>query len=78
MGRFSSQISIAMPQTSRVGNLSESLSLIHYIAVDLLQKLCSDEATDRTWADKVLGTMNLCVVDLEAQGLENFPEWLEN
>ena len=34
-------------------------------------------AADRTWADEVICTTNLCVVDLEAQGLENFTEWRE-
>ena len=33
--------------------------------------------TDRTWADKGLCIKNLYVVDLEAQGLGNFPEWRE-
>ena len=32
-------------------------------------------AADRTWADEVICTINLRVVDLEAQGLENFLEW---
>ena len=32
----------------------------------------------RTWDDKGLHTPNLCVVELEAQGFENLPEWQKN
>ena len=45
--------------------------------MELLQNLCADVATDRTWDDKGLHTTNIRVVELEAQGLENFPEWRE-
>ena len=77
-GASASQISIEMPQMFRVGDFLESLSLIQDRAVELLKKLCADVAADSTWADKGLLTTNICVADLEAQGLENFHEWQEN
>ena len=49
-----------------------------YIYVELFQKLCINLATDRSWSDEGLRTTNIYVVDLEAQELENFPEWREN
>ena len=39
--------------------------------------MCDDAAADRTWDDKGLHKTNICVVDLEAQELEHFPEWRE-
>ena len=45
--------------------------------MEILRKMCTNVAAERTWADKGLCTMNICVVDLEAKGLENFPEWRE-
>ena len=76
-GASASKISNAMTQTFRVGSFLESLILRQDRAVELLQNLCADVATDRTWDDKGLRTTNLRVVELEAQGLENFPEWRE-
>ena len=66
-GSLESQLSISMPQTFRLGAFLESLSLIHDRAVEILQKLCTDVAVDRSWTDKGLCTTNLSVVDLEAQ-----------
>ena len=74
-GASASQISIDMPQTFSVGAFLESLRLRQGRSLELLQNICTDLDSDRTWAEMVLCTMNHCVVDLEAQGLENFPEW---
>ena len=78
MGSLCSQISIVIPQRFILGAFLESLRLIQDRSMELLQKLCADVATDRTWADKSLHTTNLCVADLEAQGLKKFPEWQKN
>ena len=77
-GDSDSQISISMPQMFRVGYFLKYLSLRQDRAVELLKNLCADVAADRTWDDKGLRTTNLRTVELEAQGLENFPEWKEN
>ena len=45
--------------------------------MELFQKICADVATEGTWSDEGLRTTNLHGLDLEAQGLENFPEWQE-
>ena len=74
-GAVASHISIAMTHTFILGDLQESLSLRQDKYVERLQKLCADVALDRTWAEKGLHTTNIRVADLEAQGLENFPEW---
>ena len=76
-GDVSTHIPITMPQSFRLGAFLESLSLRHDRAVERLKKLCADVASDRTWDDKVLHTTNLRVEDLEAQVLENLPEWRE-
>ena len=65
-GISSSQLSISVPQTFRVGYFLESLSLRQYRAIELLKNLCSDVAADRNWADKGLRTTNFRVVDLGA------------
>ena len=77
-GDLDSQIYIAMPQTFRLGAFLESLSLRQDRAVYLLQKLCADVAADRTWYNRGRLATNICVADLEAQGLQNFPERWEN
>ena len=74
-GASASKNSNSTTQTFRVGSFLESLILRQDRAVELLQNLCADVATDMTWDDKGLHTTNLRVVELEAQGLENFPEW---
>ena len=74
-GTLASQLSMAMPQTFRVGAFLEYLILRQDIAVEILQNMFADVAEDRTWNDEGLHTKNICVVDLEAQGLEDFPEW---
>ena len=38
---------------------------------------CANVTSERNWADKGLHTTNLRVTDLEAQELENLPEWRE-
>ena len=73
-----SQLSISVSPTFRLEDFLYSLSLIQGIAVEFSKKLCADVAADSTWADKGLLTTNICVADLEAQGLENFHEWQEN
>ena len=70
-------MSIAMPHTFRVEYFLEPLRLRQDRSVKLPQKLCADVAADRTWDDKGLHTVNLRFVELEAQGLEQFPECRE-
>ena len=62
MRGLSSQISVAIPKTFRVGTLLDFISLIQDRAVDMLQNLCSSVAVNRTWAGKGLLTANLRVV----------------
>ena len=76
-GVLASQISIYMPQKFRVGDFLESLSLRQDIDVKLLKNLCAGVAVYRNCSDKGLCTTNIRVLDLEGQGLENFPEWRE-
>ena len=45
--------------------------------MELFQKICANVAAEGTWSDEGLHTTNLHGLDLEAQGLENFPEWQE-
>ena len=59
---WASQISIAMPQTFRVGYFLEYLSLRQDRAVELLQNLCTNVAVYSTWADEGLCTTKLHVV----------------
>ena len=73
-GALAYQLSTFTPSTVRLGHFLESLILIQYRAVDLLKKLCADVDSDRTWYDKGLHTKNIHVANLEAQGLEDFPE----
>ena len=74
-GSLASQLSISMPYTFRLGYFLESISLGQDRDVELLQKLSSGVAADRTWYEKGFRTTNICVADLEAQGLGNFTEW---
>ena len=64
-GDLDSQLSIFMPQTFRLGDFLESLSLRQYRAVEILQHLCNNVAADSTWSEKGLRTTNLYVTDLE-------------
>ena len=66
-----------MPQTFILGDFLDSLSLRQDRAVEPLQNLCADVASDRTWDDKDIHTTNLRAEDLEAQGLEKLPVWRE-
>ena len=46
--------------------------------VELLGTLCGDVSADRTWVEESIHSTNLRLVDIEFQGVSQFPERKEH